>query len=309
MNKKAFLLTFVLQIVCFSFTFGQEEYILRQEADSLMMYRGFEKAIEKYKQSENLRENRENNYRIAICFCYLGEIDSAGYYYDKALSKKYYSGYYKLPEDPNLQCLKEHSDYKRFVYLADTLNYKKTFTIVDSNLFKEVMRRKGLDQYVRNKRITEYIKDENLDGLVWAEVDSLNMLFLDSLLNVFQKWPGYDILGEEGDRALWLFAQHSDNFVEFQEKCYKYLLEAEREHNITPNHIAYLYDRIRINKGLKQRFGTQNTSTTDTVVIGNLEDEKNVDAYRNYYRLPPLSEYIKALQERQEKMKERESQK
>ena len=51
----------------------------------------------------------------------------------------------------------------------------------------------------------------------------------------------------------------------------------------------------------------QNTSTTDTVVIGNLEDEKNVDAYRNYYRLPPLSVYIKDLQELQERMKERES--
>ena len=303
MNRKVFILFFALQAMYFSVAYNQEEYILRKDADSLMMYRGFEKAIEKYKQSESLRENRENNYRIAICFCYLGEIDSAGYYYDKALSKKYYSGYYKLPEDPNLQCLKEHSDYNRFVYLADTFNYQKTFHIVDSNLFKEVMRRKGLDQYVRNKRITEYIKDENLEGLVWAEVDSLNMLFLDSLIEVYQKWPGYDILGKGGDNSLWLFAQHADKFVEFQEKYYKYLLEAVCEYNTNPNNIAYLYDRIMINKGLKQRFGTQNTSTTDTVVIGNLEDEKNIDAYRNYYLLPPLSTYIEALQDLIDKKK------
>lgn len=110
--------------------------------------------------------------------------------------------------------------------------------------------------------------------------DSLQVIFLDSIINRYGFWPGLDMVGWEGDEAAWLIAQHADDFVEFQEKCFALLLKSDQLENTNPHNVAYLYDRIQINKGGKQRYGTQMRVVDNKVIFINLEDERNVEYYR-----------------------------
>jgi len=68
-------------------------------------------------------------------------------------------------------------------------------------------------------------------------------------------WPSEELVGTKGEFSAWLIAQHSPDVI-FQEKCLNLLkklpLTKERK-----EHIEYLTDRILVNKGEKQIYGTQ----------------------------------------------------
>jgi hypothetical protein len=87
-------------------------------------------------------------------------------------------------------------------------------------------------------------------------------------------WPSSDVVGEEGENSAWLIAQHSDFNVDFQEDCLGLIknlpLTKERR-----SYISYLSDRIRINKGKKQIFGTQNYNGKPLPI----EDMEKLDKY------------------------------
>jgi hypothetical protein len=60
-------------------------------------------------------------------------------------------------------------------------------------------------------------------------------------------WPTISKVGEEGARHAWTLAQHSDQDVEFQERCLE-LMKAEPEGEVDPQWIAELADQILKNK-------------------------------------------------------------
>ena len=68
-------------------------------------------------------------------------------------------------------------------------------------------------------------------------------------------WPSADVVGEEGEHAAWLIAQHSKD-IEFQERCLE-LMKKLPYSNERKEHIEYLTDRILIKQGKEQKFGTQ----------------------------------------------------
>jgi pentatricopeptide repeat protein len=250
---------------------------VKWEADSLLRSKNYKEAIEKYKQHNSIKENRNDLYLIAVCYCNLNETDSAAYYFNELLKNGFcYRRDHTLSNDENLPCLNEHSDYEKFNYL-DSLNYEEFTKEFNAEVSEEFLKRREIDQAVTVVSIDS--------------VRELNMFYLDSILKVYKKWPGYSIIGKEGDNAAWLIAQHADRFIDFQEKCYQYLLEAMEESNTNPNNIAYLYDRIQINKGLQQKYGTQIRIIEGEIIFINLESEENIDKYRAYFNLSPLSFY------------------
>lgn len=59
-----------------------------------------------------------------------------------------------------------------------------------------------------------------------------------------------ELIGEKGMFDFWLLVQHADFNLELQENCLKNC-------DFAPSEYAHLYDRIMVNKGLEQKFGTQ----------------------------------------------------
>lgn len=69
-------------------------------------------------------------------------------------------------------------------------------------------------------------------------------------------WPTKSKVGMRASHMAWLLVQHADHDVEFQEHSLE-LMKAAPSGEVTCRDIAYLVDRVRINRGLPQLYGTQ----------------------------------------------------
>lgn len=109
-------------------------------------------------------------------------------------------------------------------------------------------------------------------------------------------WPTVSLVGKEGSRNAWLLVQHADHDLHFQEKCLALMSAAIKANprDITPMHIAFLTDRIRVNEKKPQKFGTQfYTNKRGEFTYWPIRDIKNVNKRRAIYGIEPLAEYIK----------------
>lgn len=68
-------------------------------------------------------------------------------------------------------------------------------------------------------------------------------------------WPTIDMVGRDGASAAWLIAQHSDLDVAFQERILALMREAVAESEADPTDVAYLEDRVAVNRGRSQTYG------------------------------------------------------
>jgi hypothetical protein len=104
---------------------------------------------------------------------------------------------------------------------------------------------------------------------------------------------GFDKVGKEGSKHFWLIVQHCDKYPQFQGRVLKAMKREVRRGNANANDYAYLYDRVEVNAGKKQMFGTQvnyDTAGLPFPRIG-LIDSANVDKLRKAYNLEPLKDY------------------
>jgi hypothetical protein len=108
-------------------------------------------------------------------------------------------------------------------------------------------------------------------------------------------WPGWQLVGRDGANAAWIIAQHADHDVAFQKRCFALLERAVGAGDADPMDLAYLTDRIAVNEGRKQTYGTQ---FNEHCKPQSIEDEANVDARRRSVGLGPLSEYAKHMWEK-----------
>jgi Family of unknown function (DUF6624) len=113
------------------------------------------------------------------------------------------------------------------------------------NLQKELLKRFKIDQ--------EYTwTNENKARKIYQE----NSLWLKEIINK-NSWPSKEFVGINGEESAWLITQHSPD-INFQEKCLK-LIKKLPLTNERKEYMEYLTDRILINKGEPQKYGTQFT--------------------------------------------------
>lgn len=119
--------------------------------------------------------------------------------------------------------------------------------------------------------------------------------------NIYKKYGflGFDKVGKDGSNHFWLLVQHLDKYPEFQKRVLKEMDKEFKKGNANPNNYAYLYDRVKVNAGEKQLFGTQVTYETETTgraipKIG-LVDSVNIDKIRKEYNLSTLKKYLNEM--------------
>jgi VWFA-related protein len=108
-------------------------------------------------------------------------------------------------------------------------------------------------------------------------------------------WPTRDLVGDEGARAAFFLLRNSST-SELQRDLLPVIIAAVKKGEITKAAFATYIDRLRLNAGLKQIFGTQATILNDFLVLFPITDESHVDARRKQYDLPPLREYLRGLE-------------
>ncbi len=110
-------------------------------------------------------------------------------------------------------------------------------------------------------------------------------------------WPGYSLVGEEAEDAAWAIAQHSDHDVEFQQYALHHLVVAAEADDASPGNVAYLTDRVAVNLGEPQVYGTQVACGEDgPAPVVPIAEEASVDDRRADASLPPLADYYAEME-------------
>ena len=111
-------------------------------------------------------------------------------------------------------------------------------------------------------------------------------------------WPTYDLVGEDGEDAAWVIAQHSDQDPALQRRALELLRPAVEARQASPGNLAYLEDRVAVGAGPPQRYGTQVGYGPDGALPATpLADDAAVDALRADAGLEPLAVYLAQMAE------------
>lgn len=146
------------------------------------------------------------------------------------------------------------------------------------------------DQNLRKQVLENKDKEEELWSCI-KELDYTNALSMHEILERYG-WPGFNFVGKEGSHAAWLIIQHTDHNIALQEKGLDLLKEAVKNNNASPIDLAYLTDRILVNQGKLQCYGTQLQQSNGKLVPKPIENEEQVDQRRKTIGMKPLQEYI-----------------
>ncbi|NUR82915.1 MAG: hypothetical protein HOY71_02375 [Nonomuraea sp.] len=146
------------------------------------------------------------------------------------------------------------------------------------------MRRRELDQRYRTRKLT----DPEFELLL--EVDRDNTAWLAEEVGA-RGWPLRSQVGEEGALAAWLLAQHADAAPAVQRELHAAMARALAAGEASPAHFAYLEDRVRVNAGRPQLYGTQFHGQGDGFAPQPIEDPARLDERRASVGLEPFAEY------------------
>lgn len=115
-------------------------------------------------------------------------------------------------------------------------------------------------------------------------------------------WPDKNLVGKDGAEWAWLIAQHADHDVSFQKECLRLMRVKFREGTVDPQHVAYFTDRVLVNSGRPQRYGTQFYLKNGQLVPRPIKDKKRIEKQRKKFCLGPLTQYQSRLTNRQNKL-------
>lgn len=143
-----------------------------------------------------------------------------------------------------------------------------------------------MDQLERKKARQ---KQKTYSGL--AKSDILRSRRMKRIVNQYG-WPTKKLVGKRASRSAWLLVQHADSDVKFQEDCLKLIKEARRDDKDTKMQIAFLTDRVLVNKGKPQIYGTQFYADKDGKIIPRpIIDLLHLDDRRKIMGLGSFKEY------------------
>lgn len=117
-------------------------------------------------------------------------------------------------------------------------------------------------------------------------------------------WPCRETVGPVADDAAFLLVQHADDDLGFQREVLGELEDLADENRTDPENFAFLYDRVAINEGNPQRFGTQGDCTEDGWQMNDVEEPDSLDERRAEVELMPIDSYRQLVDQMCEQMPE-----
>lgn len=175
----------------------------------------------------------------------------------------------------------------------------------DSSFLRIINRLIVYDQVARGNREYTDTTTLNADSLKNAamQVDSINREIIKPLISRYG-WPGISGLGSKGDIDLWALVQHADEDVKFQQQVLDLLETEVLRGNTRKANYAYLYDRVCVNLGYAQLFGTQAKQADENgFELHPLQDSVHVDVYRKAFGLGSLEDYVEFFKKKVERKK------
>jgi hypothetical protein len=106
-------------------------------------------------------------------------------------------------------------------------------------------------------------------------------------------WPTAELVGPEAARRAWLVAQHADRQLHLQRRALTMMTETVSAGRGDITHLAMLRDRVLVNEGRPQIYGTQIAGIVDgTPVPWPCEDPGQIDQRRAEVGLEPFAAHV-----------------
>ncbi len=153
------------------------------------------------------------------------------------------------------------------------------------------------DMRIETKNAWQKYGSENamVDSLtkIMRKKDSIHTVRVSYILDKYG-WLGKDEVGKIGNNTLFLVIQHSD--LKTQQKYLPMVRNAVKEGKSRANWLALLEDRVALQEGSKQIYGSQVAFNKETKInyVAPLEDPDNVDRRRKKMDLDPIAHYLKS---------------
>lgn len=138
--------------------------------------------------------------------------------------------------------------------------------MINKTLAQEILGMARLDQSVRKL------------GKEMSHVDQKNLVRMKQIVAAFG-WPVISLVGKRASHMAWLLVQHADTDLKFQEYCLSLMKEAAKNKEVMLSDVAYLTDRVLVNQGKSQIYGTQ--------FYKPIRDRQNLDTRRASMGLSP----------------------
>jgi hypothetical protein len=158
-------------------------------------------------------------------------------------------------------------------------------------LKKQIDSLKIVDQQVQQDIMND--NSENRQALIKIEEETFirHTIILKKILETYG-YPGFDKVGKESSNNYWLCVQHSDHDSKFQKEVLRLMKKELKNGKADFKNYAYLTDRVNINLGNSQIYGTQVEYKDRTAVPKRLKNPKTVNERRKAVGLDPIEKYL-----------------
>jgi hypothetical protein len=180
----------------------------------------------------------------------------------------------------------------KFSFFAQNKDYLSLSKRIDSMSVEDQKYRKLLSKIYLGQ--TDTTEKQFIKAML-KKTDSLNEIEVKNIFYTYG-YPKISMVGKNSSNKFWLLVQHCDKDVSFQEQIMKAMKKLINENECSKNEYAYLTDRVMINKGKAQIYGTQvevNKEGTE-YVPKKLYKPKHVDKRRKKMEIIPnsLQDYL-----------------
>ena len=268
-------------------------------ADSLFQMRSYKVAAVNYSnafKTNNWRGTIEHRYQAACAWSMASEIDSAFYHLNKIAISGNYVNYERLIAEPALKKLHKDNRWTPITIMIDASQLlaepkldRKLALVLDSIHTNDQQYRMQLINGRKASGIPLKNKEELLQQIKYH--DSLNLAKVTRIINE-RGWLSADIIGYNGNSALFLVIQHSN--LPTMLKYLPIIKDAVTKGNAKASSLATLEDRINTLQNKKQIYGTQLVRDTNTgkSTLSPLVDPDHVDERRAQVGLGPIAQYL-----------------
>ncbi len=297
---KKTLLSILVLLLSLTKVFTQDYSTLAKQGYKVYEDKDYAKSVEIFEQAFKLDKPKPSDLYNAACSASLAkQTDKAFNFLGQAIDTGY-SNLGHLKADVDLVPLYEDNRWKEIIGKIEKkqadelakLKYPKIAKMLDS---MEVS-----DQAGRNKmtELTNKGFKQNSSEMLQAfkdmiNADSLNMIVLKKMFREYG-FLGFEEVGKQGSSNFWLMMQHCDKDPKFQEEVLAEMKKHIERKNANSSNYAYLIDRVNVNTGKPQVFGTQmklnqdRTSYEPKIVI----EPENLNKRRAEVGLGTIEEYI-----------------
>jgi len=108
-------------------------------------------------------------------------------------------------------------------------------------------------------------------------------------------WPTIQLVGKRASSLAWLLVQHADYDLKFQKHCLRLMKKEAKRGNVLWENVAYLTDRVSVNSGKPQLYGTQFYESRGKLIPRLIKNIGRLNEGRKEAGFEPFEKYKKKL--------------